>query len=348
MEYVSASQIKTFRDCRRKWYYERTDDGPRSVSAAAELGKRLHTVFENALLAGDATLLDAEPQLAELVWIRELCAQGPVTADMVERRLDVDDFAVPLLGYIDLVLEPDDDTLLIVDHKTTSAWRWAQTPETLREDPQAIIYCYAMMRAYPAKTRFQFMHHVVLTKGKPARERLVQVEFTRDEVLAFADVLAEQLAEMRATWDVGLAQAVPGAYNDACYRYGGCPFKSRCFGAEQMSGLSGIFGGTAAAPAPVARIVYRDCLPTGAQPVAWSTFVEPVVREYCEKAGVTSHLLVDYEKGVRQVAETVRAATVAGKLQWPDAGVRVDSADPCARLFCAIAGDDFIVVTPVR
>lgn len=354
MKHVSASQIKSFRSCRRKWYLEQTDDSPRKVTAATELGKRLHTLFETALVAGDPALLDDEPICTELVWLRELLAQGPVSADMIERRIDIEDFALPIVGYIDLVLEPDADTLLIVDHKTTSAWRWIQTPETLREDPQAIIYSYAMAAAYPHKQVFRFMHHCVLTRGKAAQERLVEVSFTRDEVLAFADVLDAQIREMCAVYDVGLAQNIVGAYDDTCWQYGGCPFRGQCgIGGsrptEVSMGLSSIFG-AAAAPAAVqdtVRIVYRDCLPTGVQPVAWSTFVEPIVREYCEKAGVSSHLLVDYEKGVRQVADVVRRAVIAGELAWPAAGVRVDSADPCARLFCAIAGDEFVVVSPL-
>lgn len=355
MKHISASQIKTFRDCQRKWYLERTEAATRTVGAGAALGKHLHSVIEKTLLSGDVANLVGETTLDGLVWLRELVADhGPVPAADVEREIWLGEFAVPVIGFIDLVL-PGADNITIVDHKTTSAWRYMLTAEQLRGDPQAIIYTYAMALAYPDAASFTFTHHYILTKGKPQPERMVSVTFTRDEVLAHADTLRQQIAEMAATFEIGVANAVPGAYGDACWRYGGCAFKSRCYGERQPAADAGGFdmsslfgGGSGAAPAAAFRVVYKDCLPTGAQPTAWAAFVEPVVKEYCERAEVPSHLTVPYEKGVRQVAEAVRLAVVNGKLAWPAAGVYCNSADPTANLFCALAGDAFQVVMPVR
>jgi hypothetical protein len=352
MQHISASQIKTFRSCGRKWFLERTDPGERTVGAAAALGKQVHATIEQALLTGDVALLDTEPVLNEAVWIRDLIrGGGAVTADMVERPVRLEDFAVPIIGFIDLVLRTAPDEITVVDHKTTSAWRYMQTPEQLAVDPQALIYTYAMALAYPEVERFVFMHHVLLTKGGPKPERLVQVTFTRAEVLAHADELARQIADMAAVMTIGVADDVAGAYNDACWAYGGCAFKSRCYAKQEVGEvtMSSIFGGGAAVAQAVGpRVVYKDCLPSGAVIVPWATFVEPVVKEYCAKADVSSHLTVPYEKGVRQVAEAVRAAVIGGTLPWPADGVFINSADPTANLFCALAGREFTIVAPVR
>jgi hypothetical protein len=205
---------------------------------------------------------------------------------------------------------------------------------------------------------------------------MCSAHFARHEVEAFADILSGELANMQASFAIGLANAVPGAYNDACHKYGGCPFREACgvapqWGRRASAGAStGDFftmlnnaNNESIGPENVvslteiakvcththARIVYRDCMPTlGELPVQWAQFVEPVAAEYRERKKVPSHLVVPYQEGVREVAIAVHKAVNDGVLAWPEAGVFVDSGDPCAALFCTLLGSGWQVVRPVR
>ena len=51
--HVSASQIKTYRRCSRKWWFEKIAGHRSPTSAAAELGRQLHAQLENYLLTGE-------------------------------------------------------------------------------------------------------------------------------------------------------------------------------------------------------------------------------------------------------------------------------------------------------
>ena len=49
MKHVSASQITTFRDCPRKWYFEKVVGLPRPSTGSTELGSAVHAVLEDYL-----------------------------------------------------------------------------------------------------------------------------------------------------------------------------------------------------------------------------------------------------------------------------------------------------------
>ena len=52
LEHVSASQITTFRDCPRKWYFDKIVKVPRVSTAATELGSAVHEELEHYLKEG--------------------------------------------------------------------------------------------------------------------------------------------------------------------------------------------------------------------------------------------------------------------------------------------------------
>jgi hypothetical protein len=337
MKHISASQIKVYDSCNRKWYRERHEGAVFGTSDAIVLGKHLHAVMEGALLAGDATLLDDEPRLELCGWLRDIIAQGPISPDCVERKVYLEEFAIPVLGYIDLVL-PEGDTVIVVDHKTTSAFKYMMKQEALRTDPQAIIYCYAVSKDFPDAHTFVFRHHVILTKGDVAPERFVEVSYTREEVEGFAVYLAEKIAAMQETYAQDLAENTIGAYGNACWQYGKpCPFLPACNAQRSAATMAELFGDVVTEEQPMTKLVYRDCLPAfGDAPVAWTALVAPVLAEYATKKGVSHYLLVPYGEGTREVALGVLNAVIAGKLAWPVAGVAIDSADPAAALFCTL------------
>ena len=180
---ISASQIKTFEMCERKWGLEKILKWPgRGSSDATVFGSVLHAVNERYLLSDDlgrdkdGNPVDLFPEgwrEARNTWTNELEgevseAQGGIIMALVnaaieqkvlERRrhrkvekevnltlLDKtkDLDAVNLIGFIDLAIY-DPDLPEIQDHKTSKATRWLLSPEKLSNDDQMLIYAYAML-----------------------------------------------------------------------------------------------------------------------------------------------------------------------------------------------------------
>lgn len=180
---ISASQIKTFELCERKWGLEKLLKWPgRGGSAATLFGSVLHAVNERYLLSDDmgrdedGNVVDLFPEGwrdSRNTWTNEL--EGTVPEDqgaiiqalvkaaieqrVLERRrhrkvekevnltlLDKtkDLEAVNLIGYIDLAIY-DPDLPEIQDHKTSKATRWLLNPEKLTRDDQMLIYAYAVL-----------------------------------------------------------------------------------------------------------------------------------------------------------------------------------------------------------
>ena len=179
---------------------------------------------------------------------------------------------VPFVGYVDLAAPPGAwrDAPVIVDHKTTSDFRWCKTPETLRADPQAVAYArWAAMRYYghvdgapriedanrPVDVRFVYYR----TRGAVA-VRAVDITFAVRELAAPWAGFAADVSLMRGYEalgaDAAAAAQVP-ANLSACDSFGGCPHRARCEAlrpARPANGglsLSAALGLAPAAPAPV-------------------------------------------------------------------------------------------------
>jgi hypothetical protein len=148
----------------------------------------------------------------------------------------------------------------IDDLKTTSDFRYCKTPDELAKDVQMISYAmWALLRLYIEKNlpepNFVSLRHVyVRTRGKriaTARDVLVTPEHVKagwEDILATVremedlsarvqvatqqtqDQLARQ-AETAVALGGGIdPQDVPATTTDHCSAYGGCFFRSKCFG----------------------------------------------------------------------------------------------------------------------
>ena len=218
-KHASASQIKTFSRCNRKWWFEKIAGITSPSSAAAELGRRLHTELEEYFLTGKALespiLLAGAPDLP------------PRDANLLveeEVRLTAPDMAVPIVGVIDLV---ELDERRITDHKTTSDFRWTRSEYELLVDPQAIIYVSAAAQSwFSGDEPIEFRHLYYRTRGAPASAQASAV-FT-------PETLTEKFAEIKGTVntmeqvaEVTTPLHVP-SNPEACGDYGGCPHRGRC------------------------------------------------------------------------------------------------------------------------
>ncbi|MEK9721958.1 MAG: PD-(D/E)XK nuclease family protein, partial [Rhodospirillaceae bacterium] len=235
------------------------------------------------------------------------------------------------------------------DHKTTRSPRYMKTEDGLWNDPQCLVYLYAVRHL---GTSFTFGHHYVRT-DRPSAPTFVTVDKTLEQV--------EEGWEKFVGMTQGMAAVVasgqrPDGNTDACWEYGGCPFRERCNNAgdfsflyppapsavESTTPMPSIFDppSTAFSPGEIVAgciFVYVDCSPMADPPPSFATWVRPLVEKY--EAIKHVHPLVEaYQAGIRAVA--LEAAR-----EWERAPVPllVASADPIGQLFATLLPASYVV-----
>lgn len=235
--HASPSQVKTFRRCARKWWYEKVAGLVRPPSPAAELGKRVHDVAERYLLGEDLRTID-DLHAAEIFQPgRRFLPTPPVHPSSVEywlgepgacepwkynpKGIGLPTDVVPLVGRVDL-RTTGGGRFVVVDHKTTSDERWARTDEELLEDVQAAVYA----RPYASDAGVVFRHVYYATRGRP-RAWKAEAVIDRDRSDRLWDGVLETLSRMLPASLEAEDRAVD-QNRAACRDYGGCPFRDRC------------------------------------------------------------------------------------------------------------------------
>lgn len=219
MKHVSPSQIKTWRTCKRKWWYEKVKGIRQETTAAQQLGTDVHELLEHYVEYGKVLPDTFAGQIAKaalpMVNTNSKCEHG---------------FKVPLLEGVSALGRIDFTHFgVIEDLKTTSSMRYAKSPEELKTDPQAVMYLWAAQRD-PGLEFFgpinKFSHLVVETKV-PHRTKRVDCELTDDEIEAGISLIRKDAADMKAASEKEVSEL---GYNlDACSMYGGCHLHGECY-----------------------------------------------------------------------------------------------------------------------
>jgi len=253
---TSASQITTFRDCRRMWWFQSIMGLPTPQRASAALGEAVHTQLEKYL--DDGTLPD-ESQAGKIakaglplnpkpgtVWTEvSMSGKGRDRKDVPDDEVPVPGgmprlviAGMPINGYID-VLDVSANKPVVLDHKTTSSLDWAKTKDDLVEDVQMTIYgSYALDVCASMGVHADVVeagHIVYLTKGLPFAQRTT-VNLTREHLASERKKIAETIEEMKETAKASTPTAVPGEAS-VCNKYGGCHFKDKCSALGVLSGM---------------------------------------------------------------------------------------------------------------
>lgn len=178
---LSASRISSFLGCKQKYWFNYIQKVPKLPNPSFKLGLAVHGALE---LAGNIwlkkekfTKKDIDQILEEYdkIAIKEgidtysIHVEGK---DLVKKRLAnfmsgkklislekkfgfwgkdggldiVSKYGVPLMGAIDKMEEYDEDTLIIIDYKTSKT---APTPDQLKTDVQLSIYDIVARQMYP-------------------------------------------------------------------------------------------------------------------------------------------------------------------------------------------------------
>ena len=99
---TSASQIKTFKSCKRKWFRESVLGERQPPSKGALRGQAIHKELENYLLHGTPCQDGTALALCDL--LPEGGSQTPFNVE-VEFNWTPEGFPVPIRGFIDLALD---------------------------------------------------------------------------------------------------------------------------------------------------------------------------------------------------------------------------------------------------
>ena len=223
---LSASQIETFTNCRRKWGWRYLDGIEEPPNPAAEKGRAVHAVLEQYLSGGQ---IDFTTEIGYIAASGLEHLPKPGTPGLlVEQEFH---FEGPsghtYLGYKDLE-EPG----IVTDHKTTSDLRWQKTAEELRDDIQATLYAVDYFRKHPEEPhvglRWVYYQTKNTKKSAVTHIRVAQPE-TWQRFLAIEQI-AKQMHEVSQDKPDGTpvrALDLPANINH-CSAYGGCPHQGRC------------------------------------------------------------------------------------------------------------------------
>lgn len=293
---ISASQIETFRLCKRKWAFQKIDRLPSPQNAAAALGEEAHKHRENWLTAGTPPPADTRAGKLAVVGLEHLPPPGIAE---VEKSLwlttQVDSNTVEVSGRIDFFLrnaEPQKTwgelgVPLIGDHKTTASEEWMKSAEVLTGgDPQGAIYGkYALEQTGAQQVDLLWAYMI---KSSSPRAAQVRARMHKDQVDEQYGKVLTDARNMLVILNQGVVGKDVEPTTTACEAFGGCPYRDVCpitnqqkIGALMAQGaLQDILklantGGAAAAapaaPAPSLAMLGISGVGTSAVPAALTT-----------------------------------------------------------------------------
>ncbi|HLD90896.1 MAG TPA: PD-(D/E)XK nuclease family protein [Patescibacteria group bacterium] len=226
---ISATRISTFLQCKQKYWFNYYDKLPKIDNPVFKLGTAVHIALE---LAGNIwrekekfTKKDKETIINKFkeVSVKEGIDDFSVHQTGIELVTNrINDFiheghkiisletpfgykggvdvitkeGVPLLGAIDKVLQVDEDTILIVDYKTSKT---APTPDQLKTDKQLSMYDLVASILWPGKriiVSLDLLKHEMLYSYRTPEERAAFSEYLR---LVYDSMLSLKEQDVKAT-----------------------------------------------------------------------------------------------------------------------------------------------------
>lgn len=231
----SASQVNTFESCARKWGWIYLDKLQTPQHPSAQLGTEIHAFLEHQLLFRKQWGRFDEPWAPAAFW--DLTSAGRahwpgINFETVRVEQEFDKLSIgghAFRGYIDATWTDDNGEVHVLDHKTTSNFRYAKKPNDLLVDVQATIYVPAALKIWKKKVSDPVHMHWVYYKTKqPYDGKRTYLVVKKADVAGRLSKIVESADKMAAALSAGCRARDMEPNWDACYMYGGCPFKSRC------------------------------------------------------------------------------------------------------------------------
>jgi hypothetical protein len=224
MEHVSATSIKLFQNCQRRWY-ERYILGKKEESTKAMArGNAVHRQLEEYLEKG---VLPDESIAGQIANAGLAHLPTPCKDHQVEQSLDdyrVPNVAIKFKGFIDLLLFADGE-LEVLDHKTTSNFKYALTEEQLSEDTQMLIYARHVLEHHDVD-EVTLTHVVYLTKP-PYQSKRTSARVSKEHVYSKFEEIHHVVEQMLESSQKQINEM--GQNRSFCFSYGRrCPYYNSC------------------------------------------------------------------------------------------------------------------------
>jgi len=260
----SATRVQAAEACLRKWYLDEVLRLPRPEAVHFALGTAYHLLCERHLRGenpfqpgwNDNLTVGVQRDIKDLLHAaiaNGLLPEEPYTHHH-EVEWEIEPMAFenpalpPLQGVLDLAhLDPDAGKVGVEDHKTTSSWKYAKTPETLRKDRQGLTYARAVLiylrgKGYEPET-ISMRHNTVLktmmynkADRDKGRARIIEVEggYTVEEIERNWREVEEIVGLMVEYSQETDWSAVPGNFSH-CSAFGGCRHTGLCGQTESLT-----------------------------------------------------------------------------------------------------------------
>ena len=242
MHKVSATQVKTFKLCPRKWAWQYIAGHRSPETAAKAIGSKVHEILE-AYLKGDAT------PAPDYTWQFE--GKGPVKYPgkialqminahlpqpgkaIVEGKTDFDYNGIRYTAIIDchsLDRSAMGQTAVVIDHKTSSdPKKWGMSDKDLEHDPQALLYAVCMLEKYPDLGLVNCLWNYGSTKAIAAAAYVARCAMTPKIARARFAEHVEPFAKLILRHKKRGTDPLEMTFNaDACGVFGGCEHVGRC------------------------------------------------------------------------------------------------------------------------
>lgn len=224
---VSASQIETWTDCKRKWGFGKIDKIRTPQGASAAFGSKNHGILEAYVKHGtplDFTDPDGSGEVSAILVSNLHTLWSPGVPALTEQRFTFTHEGINWLGYIDLTIPGPIPH--VIDYKTTSNLAYAKTEGVLLVDPQALVYAKVTLDGYAADQ--VDMSWLYSATKKPYGGKKVSLRMTRAQADDGFSVVAGVAREMKDAHDRVTAASELTPNPEACGKYGGCPYRGVC------------------------------------------------------------------------------------------------------------------------
>ena len=258
-KWLSASQIGTYIDCKRKWGWRYLTGYKDPPAASAQVGSRTHELLELYLTHGTPPnykevleLVNAkgekktyEPGRIAEAFLPFLPAPGP------HLDIEAEFWHAYYYGKVDVAYLSETGVPVVMDHKTTSNIKlYAKTEDDLLADPQAMIYADVAMERTGSNEAYLVWNYG--STSKPYKVKRVALKVLREHSRSVLESLAPTAEEMQTLYKIkayeeqtqpietihktltDMVLTLPPSM-ESCGKYGGCPNITRCaFTSEQL------------------------------------------------------------------------------------------------------------------
>jgi len=242
---LSPTQIETFvGQCPRKWalQYAQKIKPPQAASAAR--GDVIHKMFELYGSGQDpfdakhwpdgpwsANLTADEAESAKIL-LSKAAESGDLVVDasaLIEQELRLSINGATIFGRIDRLIQRPGSIPVVDDFKTTKDLKWAETTGTLAEKWPMRLYAMWLWKRTGAP-QVEISHIYLQVKKGAERIRRVAVVVEAETIQKWFEELEGIIEEMKCAAGLPAADqdTLPPVTDEACQKYGGCPFVPFC------------------------------------------------------------------------------------------------------------------------